>query len=154
MLGTGVLTIGLAVYFIVTGGNVVGITIMIVLGAVYTYGGRGLYKDEAWGWGVGMFGGILFIVFGPLVNLMLVVPMAIAIVVMVLLFRVREHYGMVRTDPEEEARKREALRAERMENPEHHSCPHCGSDQLWIASDGSAYCENCRTGTISVKSAA
>jgi hypothetical protein len=78
------------------------------------------------------------------------VLIVLAILVDVLLFRVREYYGMVRYDREGEERAKKELATERTSNPEGLHCPRCGSTRLWVAPDHSAFCQNCRAGTISL----
>ena len=94
--------------------------------------------------GLSLLFGVLLLPFGA-------IPVALAVVVIVPLVLVRTYYGMVRYRPEEEERKKEEVHAERTRNPEGLHCPHCGSTKLWIAADGSAYCDNCKTGTIALR---
>ena len=154
MIASGLGTIGLAVYFLVVGTGGFGVLILFALGFVYAYGGRGLTKGESWGWGAGVFGGVLYLLLGYFIHIFVVVFMGLAIVVIALLYQSREYYGMVRFDPDEEDRRKKELRALRMANPRALHCPKCGSTSLWIAEDGSASCESCKTGIISIQRAA
>jgi len=162
MVGSGIGTIVLGVYFLIVlfapswgslffGAGVLGVLLTWLLGFIYAYGGWALWKDQSWGWGAGVFGGALYLMLGWLISPILFAAfMGIAIVVMVLLFQAREYYGMVRPDPEAEERARQELRAQRMANPDRFHCPRCGATSLWVAPDGSAYCESCRAGIISI----
>lgn len=151
MLLAGAAGLALGLYFVIWGGNFFGGLLILALGATYVLGGRALRRGQSWGWGAGLFAGGVLLILGVFLLPLAAPTMALAVGVIVLLFRTREYYGMVRADPEEEDRRREELRAQRMANPERLHCPHCGSTQLWIAADGSAFCETCETGTISVK---
>ncbi len=150
MIAGGALGIGLGVYLLVWGGNLLAGLLYLLLGFAYAYGGRGLINGESWGWGAGVFAGIFFVLFGLVLLPLGAVTLVPAVVVMVLLFRVREYYGMVRYDPDEEETRKDELRALRTANPGGVRCPHCGAVSLWIARDGSAFCESCKTGTISL----
>lgn len=154
MVATGFAGIALGVYFAGWGGNLFAGLLLFFLGIAYAYGGRGLYQGESWGWGAGVFAGAFYVLLGIFLLPLAAVTLVPAVVVIVLLFRVREYYGMVRYDEDAEVQKRDDLRAERTANPNVVHCPRCGSTSLWIAPDGSAYCENCKTGIISVKPAA
>jgi hypothetical protein len=154
MIVGGFLGLGLGVYLMIWGGNLLAGFLFLLLGFAYAYGGRGLLVGESWGWGAGVFAGLFLILFGLLIlplGLLTLVPAAIVIV---LLLRVREYYGMIRFDPDEEERKKDELRAARTANPEALHCPHCGATTLWIAADSSAFCDTCKTGTISIKTSA
>lgn len=151
MVASGLGTIGLAVYFLVTGKSGFGAVLLIALGFVYAYGGRGLMKDESWGWGAGVFGGVLYLLLGYFIHLYVLPFMGIAVVVIALLFLSREYYGMVRFDPDEEDRRKQELRAARTANPQGVHCPKCGSAGLWISEDGSAWCESCKAGIIALR---
>ena len=154
MIAAGLGTIGLAVYVVIDRGSLFGVLILAVLGFVYAYGGRGLMKDESWGWGAGVFGGVLYLLLGYFIHLFVVPFMGIAVVVIVLLYLSRGYYGMVRFDPDAEERKKAELRASRTANPQGIHCPKCGSPQLWISEDGSAFCEACKTGTVALRPSA
>jgi len=153
IVAAGIVEIVLGVYFLLYGGNLLGGLLFLLLGVAYALGGRALLAGESWGWGAGVFAGAFYVLFGLLLLPLAAVTMVLAIVVIVLLFRVREYYGMVRYDPDEEERQKQDLRAQRTANPEDVHCPKCGGTSLWIAPDGSAYCESCRTGTISMRRA-
>ena len=150
MTGIGLATFGLMVWAILGGFSGVGILLLLLLAILYIAGAWGLHKGDGWGWGAGVFGSVLFWIVGPWLSLFTLLFAGFSVVVFILLLLSREHYGMVRYDPELDAQAKAALRAARTQNPAGRYCPHCGSPQLWIASDGSAYCENCRTGTISL----
>lgn len=151
MIGSGLGTLVAGVALLYLGVNLIGALVAWMLGFVYAYGGRALYKDEAWGWGAGVFGGVLYLVFGLFLHVLLIPFMAIAVVVIVLLLPVRGHFGMVRVDPTEDMRKAGQLRSSRMANPDGLHCPRCGAITLWIAADGSAFCDTCKAGIISIR---
>jgi hypothetical protein len=151
MLATGAIALALSLYWMFWGNNILGGTIILLLGIAYVYGGRALRKGESWGWGAGVFAGIFVLLFGLFLLPYAAVLIVLAIVVIVLLFRVREYFGMVRFDREGEERAKQELESHRTSNPEGLHCPRCGSTRLWVASDSSAFCLNCRTGTISLK---
>jgi len=154
MLATGAIALALSLYWMFWGNNILGGTIVLLLGIAYVYGGRALRKGESWGWGAGVFAGIFVLLFGLFLLPYAAVLIVLAIVVIVLLFRVRDYFGMVRYDREGEERTKKELETTRTSNPEGLHCPHCGSARLWVAPDGSAFCQNCRAGTISLKRAA
>ena len=151
MVASGLGTIGLGVYFLFVGGAGFGVILLFALGFVYAYGGRGLMKDESWGWGAGVFGGFLYLLLGYFIHLYTVPFMGVAVVVIALLYLSREYYGMVRYDADEEEQRKVELRAARTANPQGVRCPKCGSAQLWISEDGSASCESCRAGIIALR---
>jgi len=154
MAGIGLATLAVMVWVVVAGFSGVGILLLLLLGVVYLAGAWGLHKNDSWGWGAGIFGSVLFWLFGPWISIFTLIFAGFAVVVCLLLILSREHFGMVRYNPEIEAQQKAALRLARTQNPEGLHCPHCGSTQLWISADGSAYCENCRTGTIALLPAA
>ncbi len=154
MLAAGAASAVLGLYSIAYAGNLLAAILLLLLAATYLLGGRGLWKDESWGWGAGMFGGVLAILFALVLPLLAVVVAVLGIAAMVLLFVVREDYGMVRFDPKEEERRKKELEAARTRNPEGLHCPHCGSTALWVAPDGSAWCTSCKRGVISIRPAA
>lgn len=151
MFAGGAAAIGLAVFFGTVRGDVLAALLFLILGVGYVFGGRGLQRGESWGWGAGVFAGALYVLFGAFLLPWAAVTMALAIGVVFLLLRVRAYYGMVRHDPEEDERKSVELRTARTGNRAGLHCPHCGSTLLWIATDGSAVCENCKIGTISIQ---
>jgi len=151
MLATGAIALALSLYWMFWGNNILGGTIVLLLGIAYVYGGRALHKGESWGWGAGVFAGIFVLLFGLFLLPYAAVLIVLAIVVIVLLFRAREYFGMVRYDRDEEERAKKDLESQRTSNPEGLLCPRCGSTRLWVAPDGSAFCLNCRAGTISLK---
>ena len=151
MLVAGGVDLGLGVYWALWGGNALGGLFFLFVGIAYLYGGRGLYAGESWGWGAGIMAGAFAILFGVPLLPFGAIPSVLAVVVIVPLVLVREYYGMVRYRPKEEERQKEERHAERTRNPEGLHCPHCGSTRLWIAADGSAYCDNCKTGTIALR---
>ena len=153
MTGTGFLSLGLGVYFMIFGGSLLGGIIFLALGAGYASGGRALYKGESWGWGAGVFAGAFYFVFGFFLLPWAAIAMALAAVVIVLLIVVRGHFGVVRYDAAAEELKKTQLKEQRTRNPEGLHCPHCGNVSLWVAPDGSAYCDSCKTGTISIRPA-
>lgn len=154
MLATAVIALVLSVYWMFLGSNPLGGLIIILLAVAYLSGGRALNAGESWGWGAGVFAGIFYVLFGFLLLPFGGILIGLAIVVIVLLYRVREYFGMVRYDADEEGLKKKSFEAERTSNPEGLHCPHCGSTRLWVAPDGSAFCQNCRAGTISLKRSA
>ena len=166
MLGCGIGTIVVGFYFfavlLVPAWGISFVTVSLLdvlltwmLGFIYTYGGWALRKDQSWGWGAGVFGGVLYLLlWWPIEPFVLSPFLALAVIVIALLFSVREYYGMVRPDPEEEERTRQRLRDERTANPARLHCPRCGSTDLWISPDGSAYCQSCRAGIISARPSA
>ena len=154
MLAAGGADLGLGVYWIFWGGNALGGLFFLLIGAGYLYGSRGLHGGESWGWGAGIMAGAFSILFGVLLLPLGAIPVVLAVIAIVPLVLVREYYGMVRYDPKEEERQKEKRHTERTRNPEGLHCPHCGSTQLWIAADGSAYCGDCKTGTISLRPSA
>lgn len=151
MAATAAALVAVAAYFVMWGGGVVAGLVFLFMAVPYGTGARALHRGESWGWGAG----VLTAVFVALVGAFLLPVSAIAIVPAIgcaaVLYRTREDYGMVRTDPEAEARRREEFRRDRTANPEGQACPHCGATSLWIAPDGSAYCESCKVGSISVR---
>lgn len=151
MFVTGLAGIALGLYFTVAQGGLLAGILFVVLGGAYALGGRALHRGDSWGWGAGMIAGAFFVLLGILLLPLAAITLALAVITVVLLYRVREFYGMVRFDAEAEERTKAALRAERTANPEGLHCPHCGGTALWIAPDGSAWCEACKTGIISVK---
>lgn len=151
MLVTGAIALALSVYWMAWGGNLLGGILVLFLGIAYLYGGRALRDGESWGWGAGVFAGIFFALFGIFLLPFGAILVVLAVVVMVLLFRVRSYFGMVRYDPGEDDKKKQELETLRTSNPEALHCPRCGSTRLWIAPDGSAFCLDCKTGTISLR---
>lgn len=151
MAATGAALAVVAAYFLVWGGSLLGGIVFLFFVVPYATGARALHRGESWGWGAG----VLTAVFVALVGAFLLPYAAVAIVpavaCAVVLYRTREAFGMVRSDPAAEARNREEFRQRRTANPEARTCLHCGATTLWIAPDGSAYCESCKVGTISVK---
>ena len=155
MIGAGAFGLALGAYhFLLGGGNPLGGFLFLIVGIAYAYGGRALHKGESWGWGAGVFAGAFYFLLGIFLLPWAAVGMALAAVVIVLLLLAREYYGMVRFDPKEEERRKTETKAQRMSNPEGLHCPHCGSVALWVAPDGSAFCDTCKTGTISIRPAA
>lgn len=154
MIAAGLLALGLGVYFLLYGGNILGGLAFLALGFAYAYGGRALWQGESWGWGAGVFAGVFFVLFGVLVLPLGAANAALAVVVAILLYRERAYYGMVRVRPQEEEARKAEMRTERMRNPDGLHCPHCGSTALWVAADGSAWCDACKRGTISLRAPA
>ena len=155
MIGAGAFGLALGAYHLLLGGgNPLGGFLFLIVGIAYAYGGRALHKGEGWGWGAGVFAGAFYFLLGIFLLPWAAVGMALAAVVIVLLLLAREYYGMVRFDPKEEERRKTETKAQRMSNPEGLHCPHCGSVALWVAPDGSAFCDTCKTGTISIRPAA
>ncbi len=150
MLAAGGVDLALGIYWILWGANAFAGFLFLLIGGAYAYGGRGLYADESWGWGAGVLGGVLAVLVGVLVLPLGAIPIGVAIAVIVPLVLVRDHYGMVRFNPDVEERRNEEVRAQRTQNPGGVHCPRCGSTQLWIAKDGSAFCENCKAGILSI----
>jgi len=151
MIAAGVATIVFGAWAAVSGSNLLGVLLTWALGLIYAYAGLRLRRDESWAWGAGVFGSILYVLLGWLLHWIMLVFTGVAIAVLVLLFDSRAYFGVVRPDPAEEKRARERLRAERTANPDRLHCPRCGSTSLWLAPDGSAYCDSCRAGTISIR---
>jgi len=151
MLVTGAIALALSVYWMVWGNNLLGGILVLLLGIAYLYGGRALRDGESWGWGAGVFAGVFYVFFGLFMLPLAAILIVLAVVVMFLLYRVRDYFGMVRSDPEEEDRRKKELETQRTLNPEGLHCPRCGSTRLWVAPDGSAFCQECRTGTISLR---
>jgi hypothetical protein len=151
MIAGGAVSIALSVYWMLWGGNALGGFLVLLLGIAYMYGGRALRAGESWGWGAGVFAGVFYVFFGLFMLPLAAILIVLAIVVMFLLYRVRDYFGMVRYDPEEEERRKKELETQRTSNPEGLHCPRCGSTRLWVAPDGSAFCQECRTGTISLR---
>lgn len=150
MIAAGAIALGLSVYWMFWGGRVVGGVLNLVLGFAYLYGGRALYRGDSSGWGAGVFAGGLFILFGLFLLPFSAILIALAVAVIVLLYRARGYFGMVRHDPEEEERRKKAFETERTSNPTGFHCPRCGSNLLWVAPDNSAYCLACKAGTIAL----
>ncbi|MBI4416549.1 MAG: hypothetical protein HY557_06170 [Euryarchaeota archaeon] len=141
----------LGLYFVFWGDNAFGGFLVSALGGIYMLGARALHRGESWGWGAGVFAGAALVLF----NLFLL-PLGAAVVLLiaatlVLLFRVRAYYGMVRYHPEDDERRKKELEAQRTANPDGYTCPNCGSTRLWVAPDGSAYCTECKRGIIALK---
>ena len=153
MAVTGAVGLGLGAYLIGWGGDLLGGTFLLTLGATYAYAARGLHRGESWGWGAGMFAGGFCFLFGIFLLPLTGILLALAAVVMVLLYRARVYYGMVRYDPAEDERKKAELESARTQNPDGIHCPHCGGTRLWISSDDSAFCLDCRIGIISIRRA-
>ena len=151
MLATGAIALALSVYWMFWGNSLLGGTIVLLLGIAYVYGGRALHKGESWGWGAGVFAGAFVVLFGLFLLPYAALLIVLAIVIIVLLLRVRDYFGMVRPDPKEDERAKKELESQRTSNPEGLHCPHCGSPALWVAQDGSAFCQNCKAGTISLR---
>ncbi|TLZ51230.1 MAG: cytochrome d ubiquinol oxidase subunit II [Methanobacteriota archaeon] len=153
MIVTGLVDLGLGAYWLFWGANLLGGVLFLAIGAAYLYGGRALRGDESWGWGAGVFAGAFAIFLGFLLLPFGAAPIALAVVVIAILVSVREYYGMVRYDSAEEDQRKAELRAQRTANPSGLHCPRCGSTRLWIVADGSAFCENCKSGILSVRPA-
>lgn len=151
MAASGFAAMGLGIYYVVWGGNFFGGLVEFLLGFVYAYGARALQKGESWGWGAGVFGGVLFALFGLVLLPYAVVTMALGVVVLVLMVLARKHFGLIRIDPRAEERDRTALKALRTKNPRGLKCPHCGSTSLWLSPDGSAFCDACKKGILSIR---
>jgi len=151
MLATGAIALALSMYWMFWGNSLLGGTIVLLLGIAYVYGARALHKGESWGWGAGVFAGAFVVLFGLFLLPYAALLIVLAIAIIVLLLRVRDYFGMVRPDPKEQERAKKELESQRTSNPEGLHCPHCGSTALWVAPDGSAFCQNCKAGTISLR---
>lgn len=151
MLVGGAVATSLAGYWIFGGISFLGGLFYGVLGVAYILGGRDLHRGRNSGWAVGMAAGALLILDGLFRLPWAAVPMVPAISVMILLYRSRAYFGIIRYDPEVDERAMRELEAARTSNPDGLHCPHCGSLRLWLALDGSAYCQDCRVGTMSLR---
>ena len=129
--------------------------ILVLAGGVLTYLSFGLWKGSQSAWSGSVIFGILGAVLGFLTAISGTVLAGVgAVVGLLFLFRLHSERLRFGVKTAEVLRIEKANRSEwemtRRSNPDGHTCPRCGSRNLWVSPDNSASCLECKYGILDV----
>ncbi len=116
-----------------------------------------VFKVEYWSWS-SVFIVLVLILLLAVPSLILKPSISFAIIVgygillAVVLFIVRKTYGVGvwKMQQLKEKEQKKIRDAKRTANPEKLRCPRCRSDELYIAEDGSTFCNKCKVGYVNI----
>lgn len=121
-----------------------------LLGAATLGIGYYLQKGEFFAWGVGVIVAALAVLAGVGLGALYVAGMSVATLAVLYLFRRPYGVGLWKVEQARKEKEEKERRAKRSANPKGLRCPSCGSTHLYVAEDRSAFCEECKAGTISI----
>lgn len=107
-----------------------------------------IYRGRFTAWGTAMILDAFALLIALLRLEFAIIGAVIASFVVLYVFRLPFGVGAWKIEADKENAETRRLIGERTQNALGARCPKCGSDRLWIGTDGSAFCLGCRAGTI------
>jgi len=123
-------------------------SIWAIFGFISLATGVYLYRGRFTAWGTAIIVNTFTLLLAIVTVDLYVIAVLVASFVVLYVFRLPFGVGAWKIEAEEQNVRARELITERTRVPAGLRCPKCGSEALWLADDGSAFCLSCRAGTI------